>query len=99
MKDTHPVRRRLVPRLDAARRWRQLYQRLLELGVSPALGEPSVITHLLLPDTEVAHECCSVCSVSTQRQAEEKTITQQIDRLHAKARAEGWTIAPDQSLR
>ena len=32
--------------------------------------------------------------VSTQRQAEEQTIAQQIERLDAKARAEGWTIAP-----
>jgi site-specific DNA recombinase len=33
--------------------------------------------------------------VSTQRQTEEQTITQQIERLHAKAHAEGWTITPD----
>jgi site-specific DNA recombinase len=33
--------------------------------------------------------------VSTQRQAEEQTITQQIDRLHARAQAESWTLTPD----
>lgn len=33
--------------------------------------------------------------VSTQRQTEEQTITQQIDRLHAKAQAESWTMTPD----
>jgi site-specific DNA recombinase len=33
--------------------------------------------------------------VSTQRQAEEQTITQQIERLHARAQAEGWTITPN----
>jgi site-specific DNA recombinase len=32
--------------------------------------------------------------VSTQRQAEEQTIEQQIERLHAHARTEGWTIMP-----
>ena len=32
--------------------------------------------------------------VSTQRQAEEPTIAQQIERLHAHAQAEGWTMAP-----
>jgi site-specific DNA recombinase len=32
--------------------------------------------------------------VSTQRQAEEQTITQQLDRLQAHAQAEGWTLAP-----
>lgn len=32
--------------------------------------------------------------VSTQRQAEEQTIAQQIDRLQARAQAEDWTIAP-----
>lgn len=32
--------------------------------------------------------------VSPQRQTEEQTLTQQIERLHAKAQAEGWTITP-----
>ena len=32
--------------------------------------------------------------VSTQRQAEEQTITQQIERRQAHARTEGWTIMP-----
>jgi site-specific DNA recombinase len=33
--------------------------------------------------------------VSTQRQAEEQAITQQIERLHTKAQAESWTLTPD----
>src|SRR5437879_632608 len=38
--------------------------------------------------------------VSTQRQAEEQTITQQLDRLlHARAQTEGWTIAPQHLYR
>ena len=37
--------------------------------------------------------------VSTQRQAEEQTIDQQIERLDAKAHAEGWTIAPQHHYR
>jgi hypothetical protein len=61
MKDTRTVRRRLVPRLDAERRWRQLDQRLLELGVASALGEASAITHSPLPDKEVSEERRSVC--------------------------------------
>jgi site-specific DNA recombinase len=32
--------------------------------------------------------------VSTQRQAEEQTIPQQLDRLQAHAQTEGWTITP-----
>jgi site-specific DNA recombinase len=37
--------------------------------------------------------------VSTQRQAEEQTITQQLDRLHAHARTAGWTIMPQHLYR
>jgi site-specific DNA recombinase len=37
--------------------------------------------------------------VSTQRQAEEQTITQQVDRLQAHARTEGWTIMPQHLYR
>src|SRR4051812_24291439 len=37
--------------------------------------------------------------VSTQRQAEEQTITQQVDRLPAHARTEGWTIMPQHLYR
>lgn len=32
--------------------------------------------------------------VSTQRQAEEQTILQQLDRLQAYAQSKGWTILP-----
>lgn len=34
--------------------------------------------------------------VSTQRQAQDQTITQQVERLQAKAQAEGWTLAAHQ---
>jgi site-specific DNA recombinase len=37
--------------------------------------------------------------VSTQRQAEGQTIEQQIDRLYARAQAEGWTITPQHLYR
>jgi site-specific DNA recombinase len=37
--------------------------------------------------------------VSTQRQAEEQTITQQIERLQAEAHTEGWTLAPQHLYR
>ena len=37
--------------------------------------------------------------VSTQRQAEEQTITQQLDRLQAQASSEGWTILPQHLYR
>jgi len=37
--------------------------------------------------------------VSTQRQAEEQTITHQLDRLQAQASSEGWTILPQHLYR
>lgn len=37
--------------------------------------------------------------VATQRQAEEQTILQQLDRLQAHARTKGWTIMPQHLYR
>src|SRR5689334_17034342 len=43
LKDNRTVRRSFVPRLDAERRWKLLYQRRLELGAVPGIGEENAL--------------------------------------------------------
>src|SRR5215813_9762492 len=63
MKDNRPVRRSFVKRLDAERRWTQLYRLLLELGSNHGPGQVAADTVASAPAlrTEVPNERRRLC--------------------------------------
>ena len=95
------VRRVLQPHPDGQRRWDRAYTRLLAPvsagpdapGAAPAgAGEP--------PREEAGHEGRDLCArVHPQRQAQADGLGQQLDRLGARARQEGWTVGEDDLFR
>jgi hypothetical protein len=64
MHEHRTMRRSLIPRLEAERRWQQLYQLLLEIGIEqlrpgPAADDPAMV---VAANSEVPHESCRLCA-------------------------------------
>jgi hypothetical protein len=64
MYEHRTMRRSFIPRLEAERRWQQLYQLLLEIGLEqlrpgPAADDPAVV---VAANLEVPHESRRLCA-------------------------------------